>query len=173
MANTYILISSSTVGSGGAASIDFNSIPQTYTDLKIVFSLRTTDSGAVFARITFNGAGGTAYQYRNLYAFSNVAYSNADNSGIAHIESAYQNNSSLTANTFSNGEIYVPNYTLSNVKCISNDGVQESNSSTGVAIGLVAGVSTNTAAITRITLTPQAGNFVQYSTAYLYGISNA
>jgi hypothetical protein len=34
MANTYTLIASSvTVGSGGAANIEFTSIPATYTDL--------------------------------------------------------------------------------------------------------------------------------------------
>jgi hypothetical protein len=170
---TYVILQSTTVGAGGASSISFTSIPQTYTDLKIAFSLRSTDGSAVFARITFNGAGGTAYQYRNLYGFSNVIYSNSDNSGIAHIESAYQNQSSFTSNAFSSGELYIPNYTSSNVKSVSNDGAQESNSSTGVATGLVAGLSTNTAVISSITITPQAGNFVQYSTAYLYGISNA
>ena len=33
MANTYTLIASLTVGSGGAANIEFTSIPATYTDL--------------------------------------------------------------------------------------------------------------------------------------------
>jgi hypothetical protein len=33
MANTFELIASSTVGSGGAANIDFTSIPATFTDL--------------------------------------------------------------------------------------------------------------------------------------------
>ena len=35
---TYTLIASNTVGSGGTASIEFNSIPQTYTDLLIKIS---------------------------------------------------------------------------------------------------------------------------------------
>ena len=33
MANTYKLIASNTVGSGGSSGIDFTSIPATYTDL--------------------------------------------------------------------------------------------------------------------------------------------
>ena len=40
-------------------------------------------------------------------------------------------------------------------------------------LGFVAASWSNTAAINRITLTPASGNFVEYSTAYLYGISNA
>jgi hypothetical protein len=35
MATTYEIISSVTVGSGGAADIEFTSIPATYTDLVI------------------------------------------------------------------------------------------------------------------------------------------
>jgi hypothetical protein len=38
MATTYDLISSVTVGSGGAANIEFTSIPATYTDLVVLFS---------------------------------------------------------------------------------------------------------------------------------------
>ena len=40
MANTYELISSVTVGAGGTTSVSFASIPQTYTDLKLVGSAR-------------------------------------------------------------------------------------------------------------------------------------
>jgi hypothetical protein len=43
MANTFTLIASSTVGSGGAASIDFTSISSTYTDLVVKLSLRNTE----------------------------------------------------------------------------------------------------------------------------------
>ena len=44
MAVTHNLISTITVGSGGAASIDFTSIPQTYTDLLVKISLRAVFS---------------------------------------------------------------------------------------------------------------------------------
>ena len=39
---TYTLISSVTVGAGGASSIDFTSIPSTYTDLLVKISARST-----------------------------------------------------------------------------------------------------------------------------------
>ena len=41
----YNLIATTTVGSSGAASIVFSGIPQTYTDLKIVTSMRSNYSG--------------------------------------------------------------------------------------------------------------------------------
>ena len=41
---TYQKIASVTVGSGGAASIDFTSIPSTYTDLALYHSLRSDNS---------------------------------------------------------------------------------------------------------------------------------
>jgi hypothetical protein len=54
MANTYTLISSVTVGSGGAANIEFTSIPQTYTDLLYKISGRlSVDSASAFLR--YNG----------------------------------------------------------------------------------------------------------------------
>jgi hypothetical protein len=81
--------------------------------------------------------------------------------------------SSATASTFSNGELYIPNYAGSNNKSSSADGVNENNDTSALS-ALTANLWSNTAAITSIKLTPAtAGNFVQYSTAVLYGIKNS
>ena len=55
MANTFVLLASTTVGSGGASSIDFTSIPATYTDLVVKVSGRIdyAQTGDYF-KITFN-----------------------------------------------------------------------------------------------------------------------
>ena len=45
MASTYIPIATVTVGSGGATNIEFTSIPNTYTNLIILTSLRGTSNG--------------------------------------------------------------------------------------------------------------------------------
>ena len=79
-----------------------------------------------------------------------------------------------TANTFGNMEIYIPNYAGSSNKSVSVNQVGEDNAATAYAT-LLAGLWSNTAAITSIKLTPFSGgaSFVQYSTAYLYGVKNA
>ena len=167
MANTMTLIASSTVPSGGAASIDFTSIPSTYTDLKIVYSGRDTiDSpGAVY--IQFNGAGYTATDLK-----INGSGSGTPSSSIhANAYLGLVPGPSQTANTFGNGEIYIPNYTSSNYKSFSSDVVTENNATAAYQF-LWAGLWSNSSAITRVTIkTDQA--FAQFSTAYLYGIKNS
>jgi hypothetical protein len=84
------------------------------------------------------------------------------------------NGSNTTTSTFTNSEIYIPNYTSSNQKSISGDAVNENNSSsTNVQARLVAWKWSGTTAISSILFSTNTGNFVQYSTFTLYGISNA
>jgi hypothetical protein len=168
MANTYTLIASSTVGSGGAAYVEFTSIPATYTDLKLVLSLRG-DQAATYASgfISFNGSS-TGFVHKFVYGEGATAASFGGNTN----QIADQNGDTSTANTFSNAEIYIPNYTLSNSKSVSIDGVTENNATTAfIELGVLVGPS---AAITSIRISPSATkNWVQYSTAYLYGIKSS
>jgi hypothetical protein len=88
---------------------------------------------------------------------------------------AYAGNSvttGQTSSTFSNDSIYIPNYAGSAYKSYSADGVVENNA-TGAFATFNAGLWSNTAAITSITLTAGVGSFVQYSNFYLYGVKNA
>jgi hypothetical protein len=166
MANTYTLIQSVTVGSGGAASIEFGSIPQTYTDLMFVYSLRlsTTNGGL---RIRVNGAT-TSLSTRLLYGNGTSALSGTD---TTYIGSA--NNSNQTASVFSNGNLYIPNYAGSTNKSFSVDTVDENNGTTAIA-WLTAGLYSSSTAITSLAFFGDAaGNFVQYSSASLYGIKNS
>ena len=171
---TYELISSISVGSGGAANITFSSIPQTYTDLLLSFSLRSAQSASTvnaFLRVNgsatdyldeyFGGSGGSAFASPNGGATTNI-YCGEMNGA-----------SSVLTNTFCNNQVYIPNYTGSTVKLFSCDGVQEDQASTGVYTNLSAGRWNNTSAITSLEVRASSGNLVEYSTAYLYGISNA
>jgi hypothetical protein len=156
-----------TVGSGGASSITFNSIPQTFTDLKIVMSARSTGTNATLL-VRFNGdTTNTNYSMTQLYGSGTVAAS-ARYSAPYFINSE---NSNYTANTFSNGEIYIANYTVSNFKQIVTDSVTENNA-TAADQWLLAGLWRNTNAITSITLSQAIDTgFTQYSTFTLYGIT--
>jgi len=173
MPNTFELIASSTVGSGGAANIEFTSIPSTYTDLCVKYSLRSAYSGGTISgvKLTFNGST-SGYSYKQLYGFSSSAGSYGTGSTSELVFN--QDSASNTASTFNNAEIYIPNYAGSNNKSVSIDSAVEQNASTGWELDLFAGLWSNSAAITSIKVVDyNATNFVEYSTAYLYGVKNA
>jgi hypothetical protein len=168
MANTMTLIASSTVGVLGASSIDFTSIPSTYTDLCLKVSGRTLATfGADEFYVQFNGST-SGLSYRLLIGTTNngSAVSNTSSSG-------YVDGSTATSNTFGSADIYIPNYASANYKSLSIDSVTEDNSTT-TRPALSAELWSSTSAITSIRLiSTTPANFVQYSTAYLYGINNA
>ena len=150
-----------------AGSITFNSIPQGYTDLLLKISTRT-DYASVNdnLKITYNSLA-TSFSMKRLYGSGSAAGSDSasDNTG-----SIVTNGTSSTSSTFNNTDLYIPNYTSSNYKSYSIDSVSETNA-TGTYMYLIAGLWSNTAAITSIGLLPQAGtNILQYSTVTLYGI---
>ena len=167
---TYTLISSVTVGSGGAASIEFTSIPATYTDLCLVYSLRGNIAGSNDeCNILINGA---TSSYTNRYLQGNGTSASSGSSYTTKIYTGETDGSTATANTFGNGSAYFPNYAGSNYKSLSTDGVSENNAASAYT-NLSANLWSNTAAITSISLQAYSGTWLQYSTAYLYGISNA
>jgi hypothetical protein len=169
MATTYTLIGSPiTVGAGGASSVIFSYIPSTYTDLKVVMCARTGRSAYVDdIFVQFNGIT-TGYSGLMVYGDGSSAISfTSTNAGFATGNTA-------TANTFGNSEMYIPNYTSSNPKSWSSD-MSEENNASGSAKGLQAGLWTYSGnpAITQIQLNFNGSTALQYSTFYLYGISNS
>jgi len=167
MANTYVKIGSTVeVGAGGQAAIDFTLIPATYTDFLVKVSARgttTEGSGGHYYSIALNGSA-TSKSQRFLQGDGSSA-----SSGNSTSFTTYMCPSDFTASTFSNAEIYLPNYAGSTNKSMSVDVVTENNATKSYA-AFYAQLWSNTAAITQITLTANAGNFAQYSTASLYGI---
>ena len=161
------LIQAVTVGAGGAASMEFTSIPSTYTDLLVKVSARTNRAAPVDGvNIAFNGSTSN-FTGRYLESDGSSAYS-----GTSTRIAASAVGNTATASTFGNSDIYIPNYTSSNNKSFSGDTVTENNATPALA-DLIAGLWSNSAAITSIALTPLIGTtFDQYSTAYLYGVSN-
>jgi hypothetical protein len=164
---TYTLISSATVGSGGASTIDFTSIPQTYTDLVLKLSGRTNGSGSV-VNLSFNSS---TTGFTNRYLQGGGSGSITQGANLTRFSLSI-NESSETASLFGNGEIYIPNYTGSTNKSYFTDTASDNNATSAYSF-LIAGLWSNSAAITSISLSPNSGSFIQYSTAYLYGISNA
>jgi hypothetical protein len=174
MANTYFKIGSVTVGAGGASTLGFTSIPSTYTDLVLKLSIRGTANASGSDKwrdisIGFNGAGSNvSITNRVVYGLGNAVGSTT---GTVTSGGAMPT-ADATASTFSNTEIYIPNYAGSANKSFSIDFVTENNATRAVS-ALLAGLWSNTAAITSVTFYPDSGNFAEYTTGTLYGIKNS
>jgi hypothetical protein len=178
MANTFELIASSTVGAGGASSIEFTSIPSTYTDLCVKIAVRSSDANTQTSMCyNFNGTT-SGYTGRNIENYQGTVYSGTTTTltvgGVVYgrLDDSGIPGSLATASTFNSGELYIPNYSGSTNKSWSYDVVVENNSTAGVGF-LGAGLWSNTAAITSIKFIPYAGSFVQYSNIYLYGVKSS
>lgn len=172
MANTLTLINSYTVGAGGTTSITFSSIPSTYTDLKVIASIRmastNSDTGVYFNTLATDSSD------RNISGNGSTAFSD-NHTGQQSIYIGPVDTSNQTANTFSNFEMLIPNYAGSGQKAVTIDHAQENNA-TAAYTTLASGLSTKTAAISSITFYGYGGvslTYGQYSTFYLYGISKS
>jgi hypothetical protein len=154
------LIQTVTVGSGGAASITFSSIPASFTDLMVVVSGRCTTTDTT-ATLSFNTGG--SYSRRTRLG---------DGANVSTNTSAVDfriSRSDDTAATFGNTSIYIPNYAGGAAKSYSVDTVNENNATTAFQ-AITAGLWDQTAAITSIVLDAVSGDFAQHSSASLYGI---
>ena len=172
MATTMKLIAKVEVGSGGASTIEFTSIPGTYTDLLVVVSARSTRTGTDIddsLYTQFNGST-TGYSERVLRGDGSGA-SSSNTTGQTSFVRDIITTDNTTANTFASVEMYIPNYAGSTNKAVSYTAVMENNA-TNSYIHAVAALWSNTAAITSIKFDP-LGTFDQYSSAFLYGITKA
>jgi len=179
MANTYTLIEAKTLTSN-QASIEFTSIPQTYTDLKLVYSLRSARSGSTRddLKITINSDTGSNYSGKRIFASDGT---NATSQGFSggpgsQLFPGAIPASTATSSTFSNSEIYFSNYTIAaSKKSMSSDFTYENNDASNNITGFSTMLFDNTSSgITTLKIEIiSANDFVQYSTAYLYGISNS
>jgi len=166
MAN-YIPISTVTVGSGGASSINFIDIPQNYTDLNVLLSARSNTGGAFAGLIVaFNGS--AAGYTLTWFGDANGAAATYTYSAFGYNHIAYIPGSAATANSFGSVTFTMPDYTSSHAKAVNVDGANANNATT-IYQGFSIGSWSGTAPITSLSFTT-AGSFVQYSTATLYGI---
>lgn len=155
------------------ASVTFSSIPGTYKDLVLKWTARAaTDTNPSSCSIEFNSntTQGSATYLRVDAAGSPVSL---QRTGVTVFDRFADVASDLTANTFSNGEIYIPNYTASANKPVSMFNVNENNATIAALSPLVAaGLFSNTSAITSILFKQLSGNIASGSSFYLYGLAS-
>ena len=168
MAFTYSKLAEVTVGSGGAATIDFNNIPQNYNDLVIKISGRSTNTSTARGIFIVFNSSTSGYTDRFLRGSGSSATSATNNGGGSKIYLGEATASDATASTFSNIEVYIPNYAGSTNKSVSVDSAQEHNATEAYAT-LVSGLWSNVTAIISLSLTTSL-NLAQHSTATLYGV---
>ena len=170
MPNTFTKISTVTVGAGGAATINLTSIPATYTDLCLKVSMRTNRADTADpVLITFNGSS-SGYRENRFWADGSAvsAYSSTQ------IEGQYANSTNSSSNNFASLDMYIANYANTSQYKSFNYGCAVQQTANPMYTVILNGIWSNTAAINQITLDPIYGaNFVQYTTATLYGIKNS
>jgi hypothetical protein len=160
---TMTLIETKTLGAT-ANAIEFTSIPQDGTDLLVLYSVRTTNSGTTGVYISFNGS---TSSFSSRYLDGNGA---SVSTGTLARYAGNAVDASATSNTFANIATMIPNYTGSTNKSYSTDSVTENNGTTAYQ-DLVAGLWSNTAAITSLAIASSPGDLVAGSTISLYKIT--
>jgi hypothetical protein len=162
------LIQHYVVPSGGVVSINFSPIAANWTNLLVLTSIRGTDAaGSANVEMRFNTSN-SGYATRLLYGTGSNASSSTGGSDRIQWASNVPA-SGGTANTFGNGEIYIPNYLSSSAKSVSITTVSEGNFSVSRQ-DVNASSWSGTAPITSIQLFMEIGNLAEFSSATLYGI---
>jgi hypothetical protein len=158
------LISTTTVGTAGATTIEFTNINPTGTDLIIYLSARTNQAGYTNFNVRFNNLT-TNYSAASMIFTPTATLATAN----TLTSSAIAQGTAQTADAFTAIEIYIPNFASSREKPISIIGTGENYSATSshaVNFGNRAG----TAATTSVQIIASAGSFVQNTTASLYRV---
>ena len=161
----YESIATTTVGSGGSATVTFSSIPSSYKHLQIRWLARGNRAGQASdgVNISFNGSPMTNGHY--IFADGASVSAGVQNSVTTQITGA-----TATANVFGAAVIDILDYANTNKnKTVRTLGGFDANGS-----GQIAFTSTfqnSTSAVASITLDDLNGTgFVQYSSFALYGI---
>ena len=169
--NSYESIATYTVGSGGSASITFNSIPSTYKHLQVRWSAKTdrADTDDVVL-MQFNSDTSANYSWHWLRGNGSAAAAGATSSAsnIA-IQYGASGNSGATS-VFGGAVLDILNYQDTN-KYKTTRSLQGFDLNGSGWIYLTSGNWRSTSAVTSITLDQQYGsNFAEYSKFVLYGI---
>jgi hypothetical protein len=159
---TYEAIATTTLSSA-TNSVNFTSIPATYTDLVLIGDF-TCSANGTNAGIYFNSSTGSVSQ-TSMYGSSTTAGSYR----LTGYSNIFFGAGGDVANNRQNIIVSIANYSNSttNKTCLIRYNTVSN------AVMEVVGMRNNTAAITAVNLTTQAGNYNSGSTFTLYGITAA
>lgn len=158
------------------ASVSFTSIPNTYASLVVVYQVRGDSAGAsnTGIRVTFNNDSGSNYNGQFVGGNNTTAYA-AIQTAAAFGYLGEMPAATATSGYSSSGTIEIPNYM--GTTFFKNAMFATTRDTNGAGANMVAYrghiVWKSTAAISRIDLFPQYGNFLTGSRVTLYGIVGA
>ena len=169
--NNFSSIATVTVGSGGASSITFSSIPSTYTHLQVRGIARSTvGSSTDLIALQFNGDGSTSY--RSHFLDGNGSSASAASTGPqTYAEIHYIPASSASSNVFGTMVIDILDYANTNkYKTVRALTGFDNNGNGNVELNSQLYVSTSAISNFVFYAGPGSNNFTQYSSFALYGI---
>ena len=168
-ATSFESIATATVGVGGQNSIEFTSIPQTYSHLQLRGLSRSPDASNLI--IQFNNNTSAVYSFHALATNgTNTLYPQATiNSTFANFASS--NYSAAAANLLAPSICDIFDYTNTNkFKTFRTLTGIDTNQTAGQGVNLISGNWRSTSAITSIKIQGTSPPFSQYTTFALYGI---
>lgn len=172
---TYVAISKNVLTSN-QSSITLSSIPSTYTDLCLLVSARSSDTSTLYSGLLMQiNALTTGNTYTELIGYTTGVISTRDQFGASKMFIGFYSSDLTTSNTFGSGEIYIPNYAGSTNKSFSVTSVSERNATSADSSyqTISAGLLSNTAAISSLTINFSGYNILSGSRFDLYGIKNS
>lgn len=164
MAATYTPIASTTLPTGGAGSVTFTNIPQTYTDLVLVVSAQI-NTGEDAHALQFNSDTGTNYSATGLIGSGTTAASYRGSNSVAI-------DGGRVGTSQSSSIFHIMNYsnTTTNKTVLSRGNSTSSGSYTTLGVALWR----NTSAISTILIKVYNNQFMaEGATFNLYGILGA
>ena len=163
---TYDNIATTTLGSA-AASIDFTSIPATYTDLRLVFVNQGTGTAGNSRFLRFNSDSSSSYSRTKLVGTGVEAYSGQQ---IEQTTLRFTEAGTSASPVWQLQTVDIFSYAGSTNKTCLMISNEDNNGSGNILTGV--GLWRSTAAITSISLFLTTGTFAAGTIATLYGIKN-
>ena len=176
-AGDFESIATVSVGGGGAANVEFTSIPATYTHLQVRAIMRCTTAatGTSDLFLTMNSDTGSNYSYHLLQGNgASVAAAGAATQTKISMQNSIPR-ANATASVFGASVIDILDYANTNKykTTRSLNGANQNDTNDAFRILFFSGLWQSTSAITSLKLAPEADNFAQYSHFALYGIKGA
>lgn len=164
------LIETITVPSGGSTSINFNNIPQGFTNLQLLYSARSSGTGSIEGelRARYNADSGNNYTKFHWLYYGNGAMSHTQQINLDYAYLGWTSGGGTTSTIFGIGVVDILDYSSSTKN-------KTTRSHTGIEIGTNGYAGLNSTLwysqnpITSITLFTNNTTLQEYSIFSLYG----